>query len=545
MSKNFLCFSLSIVLMCTIGCNKTNQNHTADKAITLRVVHGPVLQSYLASMKEKFLQEHTKLSDGTEIKLELINEGGVGAAQKIARGSLKADAWIAPSSSMISFTNIQLSNLGPRQIDCIQLFATPVVFATQPRNTAYFHAIDQKFSWNELFESKFQAAGSIPTSNDLIAYNHGNPKISHTGLSALIQLAYLASYTKQNTLDVDTLKSPHTFEKLKQYEQLVGSYGASEAMLLARTANSGPRRTLFSITTEQELALYNQALGGTEPALMALYPSEGSYWNDYVVCMSDADWVSPAHRAAYRTWAKFLQTQQAQYQAKKAGFRPSVVQFGDLDPLTPKFGVNTRLPEASFLPVPGEVSSFLTDSWSQLRRPAALLMLLDTSGSMEGEALALGKTNFRNLLPALRPDDVAGLITFSAEPQVEIEATNDISAVVNKLNPIQSMGGSAIYDSLLKAIDMATEEKLSGYRKFIVLFTDGDDKNSISSLQHVVDVAKTTLSDYNINLYLIGISREGLSYSDLKKIAQAGNGIFKEAPLGLVNEPFQSIYNNL
>ena len=148
-------------------------------------------------------------------------------------------------------------------------------------------------------------------------------------------------------------------------------------------------------------------------------------------------------------------------------------------------------------------------------------------------------------MPALRPNDMAGLVTFSAEPKVEIDTTTDISAVVNKLNTIQSMGGSAIYDALLKAIEMATEEKLSAYRKFIVMFTDGDDKNSISSLQHVVDVAKTTLSDYNINLYLIGISREGLSYSDLKKIAQAGNGVFKEAPLGEIDELFQSIYSNL
>jgi len=527
------------------GCSHKEENKFENRTITLNVIHGPVLQSYLSAMKEKFLQEHSKLSDGTEVKIELTNEGGVGAASKIARGVLKADAWIAPSSSLINYTNIQLSNLGPRQVDCVQLFATPIVFATQPRNASYFHAVDQKFSWNEFFESRFRASSSGEANSDLFAYNHGNPRVSHTGLSALTQLAYLASYSKESTLDLDTLKSPHTFEKLKQYEQFVGSYGASEGMLLARAANAGTRRVLFSITSEQELALYNQSVGGATPALMALYPSEGSFWNDYVLCMSDADWVSPAHRAAYRAWAEFLQSQQAQFDVKRAGFRPSVVQFADVEPLTSKFGINTLLPDKSFLPVPGEVTSFLFDSWPQLRRPAAVTLLLDTSGSMEGEALAAGKTNFRNLLPGLRPGDLTALVTFSAEPKVQSELTSDINAVVDKLNTVQSMGGSALYDGLIKAIEMSTEEKYNGYRKFIVMFTDGDDKNSEANLQRLIDIAGTTMADYNINLYIFGISREGLSYDDLKRVAKAANGTFKEAPIGQVDDLFQNIFSNL
>lgn len=50
-------------------------------------------------MHEQFMVNAPRLPNGDPVRIELISEMGLVAAQRIARGELKTEGWIAPSTT--------------------------------------------------------------------------------------------------------------------------------------------------------------------------------------------------------------------------------------------------------------------------------------------------------------------------------------------------------------------------------------------------------------------------------------------------------------
>lgn len=494
-------------------------------SLTLRIVHGPDVRSYLSTLKEDFSLNAPTLPDGTKINIEFISEMGVTAARRIARGELKADAWLAPSTSLVNYANSNLTNLGARQVDCQRLFATPIIVATAEKNRLFFNISEQSFSWNEFIEARLQQREKNAQLIEA-SMSHATPLTSTTGLAALIELSYLAAYNKQTSIDPETLQAEATRKRLRVYQDMVSNYSPSEGFLLSRIASTASNRVLFAITTEQELALYNKHREPSAPKLLALYPREGSYWQDYNFCISKADWVTPAHRAALAIFGEFLTSQQAQLAAGRAGFRPSVHPAGDLPPLTSQYGVDISQPAVSLSPVSGEFVNRLFEMWSSIMRPAVLLVVLDTSGSMDVD-LETVKNYLRNWIARSGERDLKGLIVFNSDPKIAAPFTSSTYEVIQALDPVRSLGGSAVYDGIRRAFDLLASSKLSAYRKVVLVLTDGDDKNSSTSLELLMDRVRQEVSNDDIDLTLVGIKREGTDYSDLQRIARSANGTFR------------------
>src|SRR5262249_26338235 len=149
--------------------------------ITVHVVHSPDVRTYLTSMKEQFEASRPKLQDGREIRVELINEFPLAAARRIAHGELKTEGWLSPATSLVNYANGELANLGPRQKDCRQLFATPVVVAVPSQTKDFFGTQDNKFSWNEFFDSKLGSESNAQQGSSNVSFVHGSPLYSVSG----------------------------------------------------------------------------------------------------------------------------------------------------------------------------------------------------------------------------------------------------------------------------------------------------------------------------------------------------------------------------
>jgi len=526
------------------GCDRPEEPPPPARVTTLRIVHGPELRAYMSTMKERFSLSTPTLPDGARLAVELISELGVPAARKLASGELKAEAWLAPSSSLVNFTNASIHGLGARQVDCVRLFGSPIVLATRPEHLEYFNTRGQEFSWQELYETKFAPIVGETPDRSYLAYSHGNPDASTAGLEALLQLAWFAR-SGHDAVTVEALRSEPLRTKLREYESRVSGYSMSDAFLLERTALSGSKRIRFTITSEQQLALFNQSRSEPGAPLVGLYPAEGSIWQDYHLCISEADWVTPAHQAGLRLLAKLLAGEQAQREVQERGFRPFMVEAAQPTSPTSARGVNLQHPRTSVAPVAGEVVKELLSTWGDLMRPSAVALVLDGSGSMEGEPLSFGKEHFRNLLARAPSHDLKALVSFSSEPRVEAPFTPDSASIIPLLDRIQPIGGSAVYDGIATAIELMTSPELNRYRKAIVLLTDGEDKNSSLGLQALLDLVNSKLTRYDINLMIIGVSREGVSYADLQKVARAANGLFREAPPTRLGGVFQEVFKSL
>ncbi|MCB0338891.1 MAG: hypothetical protein KDD53_04765 [Bdellovibrionales bacterium] len=188
----FLTFAAILCLLTTFGCNKKRERPSLLNSQELGVVYPPEVAGFMQSMIEQFQLSAPKLPDGSAIRVRLYKENGLQAAERIASGSLKTHLWLAPSSSFVNYANAVQKNLGPRQVECEQLFATPVVIATKVQNIPMFNASKRVFSWQQFVRETgaFLPKKGKDTRN--IYFNHGSPLLSSSCLTSLFQLARIA-----------------------------------------------------------------------------------------------------------------------------------------------------------------------------------------------------------------------------------------------------------------------------------------------------------------------------------------------------------------
>ena len=128
--------------------------------------------------------------------------------------------------------------------------------------------------------------------------------------------------------------------------------------------------------------------------------------------------------------------------------------------------------------------------------PLDLVLAIDISGSME-HALVEVKPAVKQLLSKLRPGDAATLVGFNDTTFVVSERERDWRAREQAVELLTSWGGTALFDATVRTLDLVSRE--TG-RKGIVIFSDGDDRNSLTRR----DVAMARVQASDAMLYTVG-----------------------------------------
>jgi VWFA-related protein len=128
--------------------------------------------------------------------------------------------------------------------------------------------------------------------------------------------------------------------------------------------------------------------------------------------------------------------------------------------------------------------------------PLDLVLAIDVSGSMEA-ALGDVKVAVKHLLSKLRTGDAATLIGFNETTFLVAERENDQRAREEAVELLTAWGGTALYDATVRAIDLVDR---SPGRKGVVLFSDGDDRHSLTP----PETAAARVQSGNAMLYSVG-----------------------------------------
>ena len=157
---------------------------------------------------------------------------------------------------------------------------------------------------------------------------------------------------------------------------------------------------------------------------------------------------------------------------------------------------------------PQQISHFSSD-----RVPVSLGIILDTSGSMEGEKMIAAKQALnRFLLELLGPDDEVFLYRFDSQPELVHGWTSDRRRVSRELDMIRARGGTALYDAVAEAIPLAQSGKHR--KKAIVIISDGNDQNSSTP----IEALQAQIRETEILIYAIGIdSQMSDSYGPVRR----------------------------
>ena len=144
--------------------------------------------------------------------------------------------------------------------------------------------------------------------------------------------------------------------------------------------------------------------------------------------------------------------------------------------------------------------------FSRERVPVSLGIVLDTSGSMEGERMAAARSALdRFLFDLLGAEDEFFLYRFNYQPRLVHDWTNDPERVSRALGGIRPRGGTALYDAVADAVVMA--ERGRHRKKAVVVISDGNDTNSEIRVRDLQRLIRET----EVMVYAIGIDGPGPS----------------------------------
>jgi Ca-activated chloride channel homolog len=150
---------------------------------------------------------------------------------------------------------------------------------------------------------------------------------------------------------------------------------------------------------------------------------------------------------------------------------------------------------------PVEVTHFSAE-----RTPVSLGIVLDTSGSMDGEKMVSARDAIDRFLEALPdPQDQFFLYRFNSDAYLVHDWTDDRASVSRSLARVAPNGGTAMYDAVAEAVPMAQGGQ--NRKKAIVLISDGNDMNSRLTVADVRQMVRES----EVLVYAVGIDGSGES----------------------------------
>lgn len=137
------------------------------------------------------------------------------------------------------------------------------------------------------------------------------------------------------------------------------------------------------------------------------------------------------------------------------------------------------------------------------RVPVSLGLVVDTSGSMEGERWVSARQALnRFLFQLLDRDDELFLYRFDNQPELIESWTTDRERIATGLARIRPRGATSLYDAVAAAVPLAQTGRHR--KKAIVLLSDGNDTNSRATIREIKSMIRST----EVLAYAIGIDTQ-------------------------------------
>jgi Ca-activated chloride channel family protein len=289
--------------------------------------------------------------------------------------------------------------------------------------------------------------------------------------------------------------------------------------------------------------------------LVAVYPKEGTLYSDNPFFVLDASWVDGDEKAAAAKFEEFVQTPENQRRVLEFGFRPGNPDVAVGAPIVSANGVDPAQP-TTLLEVPQpQVMTGLLDRWSEQRKGARILFLLDVSGSMADVAdtgsgdtkLDLAQRAAVNSLSQVKGDDALGLWVFTTnlgprqrDEYVEIVPVDSVdkqrNALINGIRNQHPQKGTPLYN----AVGAAYEFMLGSYDpsriNAVVVLTDGinddgapkDDEDQLATLLRELQATSEGSDSKPVRVFTIAYGKDA-DKTALKRIAEAASAATYDA----------------
>ncbi len=487
---------------------------TSGDCVSLTVAASSEKAALLRDLAESYEDTDPEV-EGRCVAVEVTSVASGGGEAALARGwdeeldGPRPDVWTPAASTWVRLLEQDLAaadqpDLVPDETPSVA--STPLVLA-MPRPMAQALGWPGKaLGWSDVLSLVEDPRGWAALGHPewgRFTLGKTNPNLSTSGLAATIG-SFVAATGKSSDLTERDLKDPRVRRFVQTVERSVVHYGDTTLTYLSNLQRADDRGAslgyVSAVAVEEKSVLdYNAGNPTGDPAtlgdhdrpavpLAAVYPKEGTLYSDSPWVTLDAPWVDEAKQAASADLLDYLRGDEAQKVFTDAGFRTYDGKPGE--PITTSKDVLADGVTVTLAPPAPAVLAQVRSAWTQLRKPARVLMLLDVSGSM-GEPvpdagatkLDLAKRAAIRAMSQFAPTDEVGLWAFTTdlggEEQIyrELEPVLPISRQRSDLRQsIQSLtplNGTPLYAAIRAAVDQMGASLDTGKINAVVVLTDG------------------------------------------------------------------------
>jgi Ca-activated chloride channel homolog len=465
---------------------------------------------------------------GKPVFVRVTNVSSGEAETKIVKGSLKPTVWSPAGSLWGTLANYEADQpLTPR--DPPSIVRSPLVIGMWENEARALGWPKKKIGFADLFKiatsGKGWAAYGHPEFGDF-KFVHTNPDFSTAGLGATVAEYYAATGKKEGLTEADVNGTAR--KKVKNLEGSIIHYGDTTVFIADELVAHGPGYASAAILEEATVLDVNRRLPGGSQKLVAIYPSEGTFYSDSPYFVLNAPWVAPEQKQAAALFQRFLAAKVTPQAAASFGFRPSDLKVKPVAPVDRAHGVDPAQPMRVLgLPAP-RVLAAIKKAWRSDRRGANIMLVLDVSGSMNDDGkLDQAKRGVHAFLNGVGAQDRLGLTVFNDEVHPEVPlGPNNKTLIAQDIDNQIADGGTTIYDSTASAF--GAMRKLDDKQRInaVVLLTDGEDTDSTRTSDEVIrELSAQGDSANQVRVFTIAYGEGAANSQDvLAEIAKATGG---------------------
>ena len=406
---------------------------------------------------------------------------------------------------------------------------------------------DKPIGWDDIFKVAADPKGWGSLGHPEwgpFRFGHGHPDYSTSAMMSVISAIYAAS-GKTAGLTAEDLKNPRVIERVGSLERSIVHYGESSSWLTDKLCTKGPGYlsavTLYESSVVKANDKYKDKMSSK---LVAVYPKEGTFWENHPTGVVNADWVSSEQKEAAEKFIAFMLTKEQQAKAIETGYRPTDASVPLASPIDAAHGVDpTQRTNETLEYVSDAIFRRANELWHDVKKHSTVFLALDTSGSMNGAPMNAAKKGAAKFIREMQKQDEIAVIAFSTTPS-QLKPLSKITDVGEPLaQQVESLfanGSTALYDAALDAIDKhkkeAKEPKLYG----VVILSDGKDTSSKGRLSDLLDRLPASETAEGTRIFTVAYG-EDADEDLLKQIASRSNALYLKGNAGNIDKIYHQI----
>ncbi|MEL6456844.1 MAG: VWA domain-containing protein [Cyanobacteria bacterium J06641_2] len=536
------------------GNNSTNSLDNSNNldnfnGLKVKFLVGSALGKFCNQTAQDFNATNPQLSNGTAFRIECEAAGSgdvvsqlVTLATQFKNGTLQESSPQFPTIVSVdgeiyqSRLIYQMNQLFPGQsyipeiTESPLLANSPMVLMTQADIAPGLQKLD----------NPYKALVSAKNHRDIdpnapllpVNYVHTAPTRSNSGLQTLVtQFASVSGKRPENMTAADVQK----FEsQVQQIQSKITRYGTSTSSLAKSMVKNGQFWASVGSVYESSVIAANSNLQPGQQRYQAVYP-KATFTSNMRAILPTAPWVSADEKAAAEKFIDYLRSPQAQKIATDLGLRPGVPGIPLGAKFSAEFGVNPQAKYDSLRPPKPEVVEVMLKSWQEVaKKPSLVVVVVDSSGSMEGEKLPAVQRTLQTYINSLGPKEQIALIDFDEEIRstVLVNGTPEGKEKgMEFIGNLEAGGGTRLYDAAISARNWLSENLRQDAINAVLILTDGDDTSSNISLEQLKqELQKSSFrSEKRIAFFTVGYGDEReFNPEALKTIAESNGGYYSK-----------------